>query len=156
MAAAKVEVRFIESAPKDSFVIVNNGQCDLKDFVFEVDLTSTSGKLIFDTTGSGAGVEVFQPFESREGNLTLASGDSVADGDKTVSVRGALIPIKKKVSFTIDVDDTLKNSELRQIRVTGSEMQGGKVSLSANNVKSVSASFDAKNGAQFEASFCGS
>jgi len=152
--AAEVEVRFIESAPKDSFVIVNHGSCDLKNFVFKVDLTKTRGQLIFDTTASGAGVEVFQPFESAVGDLKLASGNAVADGDKTLSVQGRSIPSKKKVSFTIDVDDTLKNSDLRQIRVTGAEMENGVVSLSANNAPAATASFDTNNVALITASLC--
>jgi len=155
VAMSKVEVRFIESAPKDSFVIMNHGDCDLQNFVFNVDLTKTRGQLIFDTTASGAGVEVFQPFESQDGDLTLVSGDVVSDGDKTLSVQGRLIPSKKKVSFTIDVDDTLKNSELRQIRVTGAEMQDGAVSLSANNAEAVTANFDANNSALFTTTLCG-
>jgi len=59
-ASANVEVRFVESAPKDRFVVKNLGNCDLRDLTLEVDLGSSQGQLIFDTTASGAGVEVFQ------------------------------------------------------------------------------------------------
>ncbi len=153
-AASRVEIRFVESAPKDSFIIVNGGKCDLRDFVLDLDLAASRGQLVFDTTEAGAGVEVFQPFESLEGGLTLVSAKTVADGDKTLSVRGALLPSNQSVSFTIDVDDTLADSSLGQIRVTGAEIQNAVARLSANNNPGVSASFDANNRAVIASTLC--
>ena len=62
-ARADIVVNFVESAPKDRFVIKNTGEYDFENLIVEIDLTSSVGRLIFDTTGNGAGVEVFQPFE---------------------------------------------------------------------------------------------
>jgi len=70
-AKTTIEVRFIESAPKDRFIIKNIGECNLSEFTFSIDLTESVGKLIFDTTEAGAGVEVFQPFEIVSGNIEL-------------------------------------------------------------------------------------
>lgn len=128
-AYADVEVTFIESAPKDRFILANTGDCSLKDIKVDLDLSKSVGQLIFDTTASGAGVEVFQPFEVRTGELTLASMNDIKDGDSTLSLRIASIEPSNSVSFTIDVDDTLKQSELGNIRVSGSEITDGSVTL---------------------------
>jgi len=143
-AHANIEVRFVESAPKDSFIIKNIGACTLNEVKFEIDLASSTGKLIFDTTAAGAGVEVFQPFEVKSGELTLASASAVSDGDKSLSVNVATLSKDDSVSFTIDVDDTLPKSSLGQIRVTGSEIQGATVSVDTNenSAEVIVAAFD--------------
>ncbi|MBX2839365.1 MAG: aggregation factor core [Gammaproteobacteria bacterium] len=134
LAHANIEVQFVESAPKDRFTILNSGECELTNVEISIDLTDTQGKLIFDTTENGAGVEVFQPFEVTEGDMALSSAGSVADGDKVISVRVLSLPSQQSMSFTIDVDDTLKNSALGQIRVAGEEIKDGEVRLTlANN-----------------------
>ena len=127
---ADVEVSFRESAPKDSFMFKNSSQCDLVDVLIEVDLTDSAGRLIFDTTSTGAGVEVFQPFEVKQGNMSLSSSASVLDGDTTLAVQMEFIKAGETVSFTIDVDDTLAKSELGNIRVSGAEIEGGAVNIS--------------------------
>jgi len=132
-ANANLQVNFIESAPKDSFVITNIGQCDLTNLTVEIDLSNSAGKLIFDTSATGAGVEVFQPFEVKEGAVKLQSSASVADGDKSLTVSIDQLPADHAVSFTIDVDDTLPKSSLGQIRVAGSEVQGAEVRLLASD-----------------------
>ncbi len=136
---ANVEVSFFESAPKDRFVIKNISKCALENLIVEIDLTKSAGRLIFDTTAAGAGVEVFQPFEVREGSIDLISpgnaedgnaedGD-VEDGDSKLSVSIASLLADETASFTIDVDDTLPKSELGKIRVSGAEIEGGLVKI---------------------------
>lgn len=144
-AQANIQINFVESAPKDSFIIKNIGECDLKDLSVEIDLSLSDGKLIFDTTASGAGVEVFQPFEIQEGKLRLAPNSSVGDGDKSVSVVVESLRPDSSVSFTIDVDDTLAKGELGQIRVTGSEIQGAQVILGDEPSKQLVAAFNEQN-----------
>ena len=68
---ADIVVNFVESAPKDRFVIENTGECEFENLVVEIDLSGSAGGLIFDTTATGAGVEVFQPFEVR-GSVAFA------------------------------------------------------------------------------------
>ena len=75
-AQANVEIKFTESAPKDRFVIENTSKCDLNNMTLEIDLSQSAGRLIFDTTATGAGVEVFQPFEVTEGASLLTSPES--------------------------------------------------------------------------------
>ena len=127
LAHANLEVRFNESAPKDIFTIENMSECDLTNVLLDIDLSKSAGGLIFDTTATGAGVEVFQPFEVRQGNMTLTSAINVRDGDSALTVRIHQIAAGASVSFTIDVDDTLPKGELGNIRVSGSEIQGGSV-----------------------------
>jgi len=54
---ADINVRFSEGAPKDRFSFKNDSACDLTDLSIEIDLSASSARLIFDTTGEGAGVE---------------------------------------------------------------------------------------------------
>ena len=151
---ADIEVKFVESAPKDSFVFTNSGSCQLTDLELDIDLRETRGKLIFDTTAEGDGVEVFQPFEQRRGNVELISSNTVNDGDTRLSVKiDSLLP-SQYVSFTIDVDDTLKESALGQIRVTGAEIQNGTITLRVNDAEAATASFDENSSALVSLSGC--
>lgn len=130
---ANIEVDFIEGAPKDKFVLTNNSKCNLQNMTLTIDLSRSEGGLIFDTTAMGEGVEVFQPFEVNKGELALVSADKVQDGDKMLSLNIAQIAAKDSVSFTIDVDDTLTQSELGNIRVTDSEISNATVNMVLNN-----------------------
>lgn len=107
-----------------------------------VDLSGTLGKLIFDTTSAGEGVEVFQPFETRNGEIQLTSAESVLDGENQLSVMVTNLAPGQSVSFTIDVDDTLADSELGNIRVSDSEMTGGTVSLSLGGQPTLTGTFN--------------
>jgi len=141
-ATANVQISFVEGAPKDRFTIKNAGNCDLVNAKMTVDLTSSAGGLIFDTTADGAGVEVFQPFESTDNQQAVLLIDPVSDGDQHMSIRIPELAVGTSVSFTIDVDDTLVNSELGQIRVSDSEIAGGTVAITLGNSDAFNASFD--------------
>lgn len=126
----ELELTFIESAPKDSFVIRNAGTCALVEAELNIDLSESEGKLIFDTTESGAGVEVFQPFEITAGELELISSDLVKDGDTQLRLRLLNLAVGAQASFTIDLDDVLADGELGMIRVSDSEMKGTRFTVS--------------------------
>ncbi|MEM8917191.1 MAG: aggregation factor core, partial [Pseudomonadota bacterium] len=113
-AAADLRVSFQESAPKDRFSIVNAGGCDLTDLTLTIDLTPSAGGLIFDTEPTGAGVEVYQPFEIVEGLEHVQSIDTAADGGRTVTILFSRLAPNAATRFTVDVDDTLTNSALGQ------------------------------------------
>ncbi|WP_394181455.1 hypothetical protein [Marinomonas posidonica] len=151
---ADVEVVFVESAPKDRFVLSNTGQCKLQNLVLNLDLSNSAGRLIFDTTEAGAGVEVFQPFEVSRGDLTLLSSSNVKDGDSVLSVSIGRIDAYGSVSFTIDVDDTLPQSELGNIRVIGAEMRNASVEISSKGKPSAKATFGSDNKAVISLSSC--
>ncbi|MBT8435549.1 MAG: aggregation factor core [Gammaproteobacteria bacterium] len=140
---ANIEVDFVESAPKDLFKVRNTGACTLQELILTIDLRQSDGRLIFDTTASGAGVDVFQPFEAREGGIELLSSDRVSDGDADLSLKIDRLPPGRSASFTIDVDDTLPNSELGKTRVAGSEINNGLVKLSVGDQQPVTAVFGA-------------
>lgn len=136
-ASANMQIKFVESAPKDWFAVTNTSDCNLSNIELTFDLTQSQGALIFDTTATGAGVEVYQPFSVRSGNLELVSGDNVADGDKTLTIMITDLKPAEVASFTIDVDDTLTKSELGNIRVSRSEIAGARVSLANSGTTSV-------------------
>ncbi|MGD1857176.1 MAG: hypothetical protein ACFB2W_23325 [Leptolyngbyaceae cyanobacterium] len=137
-----IEIEFIESAPKDRFVVTNMGSCTLEELMLELDLSQSAGKLIFDTTATGAGVEVFQPFEVEEGDIVPLAAEGVNDGDTILALQIASLGPNNRASFTIDVDDTLPRSDLGQIRVADSEISGAVVTISIGNGETTSAKFD--------------
>ena len=104
---ADVKVTFNEGAPKDRFTFQNIGDCPLPAATVVLDLTGSAGKLVFDVTGTGAGVEVFQPFELVSGKDSVTQSSAVKDGDKTLSLTLSGLAQGDSVAFTIDVDDTL-------------------------------------------------
>ncbi|MDV7145774.1 aggregation factor core [Tropicimonas sp. TH_r6] len=119
-------VTFLEGAPKDRFVLTNTGSCDLQAVDVTLDLSTSASGVIFDVTGSGAGVEVFQPFEIVSGAGYVGTAPRVADGDKTLMLRLDTLPSGEEVAFTIDVDDTRGT---REITVTDSELRGATASV---------------------------
>ncbi|WP_170390369.1 aggregation factor core [Ruegeria arenilitoris] len=125
-AMADVQVEFVEGAPKDRFVLRNASDCSLSAATVRLDLSSSQGGLIFDVTGAGAGVEVFQPFEMVSGSEYLNGLPQVQDGQSMVDLDIRAMPPGAEIAFTIDVDDTGGG---REITVSGAEIQGATVSL---------------------------
>lgn len=123
-SAAELTVSFTEGAPKDRFDIINTGDCAIAPGLLTVDLSETAGGLVFDVTGTGAGVEVFQPFEVAAGSTALTALPRVTDGDTRIDLSLAALPAGAALAFTIDIDDTLGT---RAITVTGSELSGAMV-----------------------------
>ncbi|MEM9434422.1 MAG: aggregation factor core [Pseudomonadota bacterium] len=152
--AAGLSIKFTESAPKDRFTVTNTGTCALGPTELVIDLSQSSGGLYFDTTASGAGVEVFQPFEITEGAQNILSVQPVLDGDEKVSLTLKDLEPTQSVSFTIDVDDRLENSERGQIQVTGSEISGATVNLRQDGAQLQLTSFDSSSSAQLSLATC--
>ncbi|WP_170429727.1 aggregation factor core [Ruegeria arenilitoris] len=123
---AGVQIRFIEGAPKDRFVLTNVGTCEVEASTLKIDLSQSAGRLIFDVAENGAGVEVYQPLEFVEGVDALRQLPLVVDGQNTIELEITSLAIGDKLAFTIDVDDTIGQ---REITVTGSEIEGATVSF---------------------------
>jgi len=121
---ADIQVRFNEGAPKDLFTIENASECDLESTSLSIDLSGSPYGLIFDLTGTGAGVGVFQPFELVNGGDNLRRPPRVQDGDNLITLELVGLKVGKTLSFTIDVDDTKKT---REITVSNSELMGSKI-----------------------------
>ncbi|QJF52755.1 aggregation factor core [Roseobacter ponti] len=122
---ADIAVRFTESAPKDRFVIENTGNCALSGQV-TLDLNGSAGGLIFDVTGNGAGVQVYQPFELVVGGDALTGLPEVRDGDQALVLEVRGLAPGETIAFTIDVDDT---ASARGTMVSGSEITGAAVAV---------------------------
>ncbi|MBO9453111.1 aggregation factor core [Tropicibacter sp. R16_0] len=150
VAQAGLSIRFIEGAPKDRFQIENTGSCDITAATLRLDLSSSQGALIFDVTSTGAGVEVFQPFELVEGQEALASVPAVVDGQNTLDLAVDRLKPGAAIGFTIDVDDTIGT---RQITVTGSEIEGAKVSIT-QGAEVTAATFNGKARAELQTTGC--
>jgi len=149
-AHADVRVQFIEGAPKDRFVITNVGECDWGARQLKIDFSDSNGGLIFDVTGSGAGVEVFQPFEVTAGAGRLLEEPKISDGDQVVSLDMSGLGLGETIEFTTDVDDT---NGTREITVANGEINGTAVSVFIDG-KTYSAKMDAGAEVLITASNC--
>lgn len=125
-AQADVAVRFVEGAPKDAFSFEAVTACASGPLEITLDLAGSAAGLVFDVTGAGAGVEVFQPFELVSGAALVVDAPVVADGDQSLEMSLSALPMGIPVRFTIDVDDTLG---ARGITVSGGEIAGATVSV---------------------------
>ena len=153
-AHAELQLTFKEGAPKDLFSITNVGHCVLGAGVMEIDLAGSAAGLIFDTTGRGAGVDVFQPFEVVRGAAYLSETSLPRDGDTVVRLVLTEFASGGEIAFTIDVDDTQPLSELGQIRVSGAEIEGASVRLTEANKPMVQAAFTSSATAVLRAPEC--
>ncbi|MCH2249148.1 MAG: aggregation factor core [Cognatishimia sp.] len=127
---ADIRVEFIEGAPKDRFVFTNFSDCDIGAGVFKIDFTGSDAGLIFDVSGTGAGVEVFQPFELTSGAEFLNTLPTISDGDQLAILDISGLKTNASIAFTIDVDDTRGT---RAITVADSEISGTTVSFQSES-----------------------
>jgi hypothetical protein len=148
--AADIAVDFREGAPKDRFTFRNDGACAISNARLVLDLSGSAAGLIFDVTGAGAGVEVFQPLELVTGAETLQSVPAVRDGDNRIEFAVDALPPGGQIAFTIDVDDTMGG---REITVSGSEIQNAQVTL-VQGSKSFSGGFGQDARALVETNSC--
>jgi len=139
-AQADLTLRFNEGAPKDRFTLTNTGDCALPAGVVRIDLGSAPAGLIFDVTSSGAGVEVFQPFDVVAGRAQLTGLPKVVDGDTAIDLDLKGLDAGQSVAFTIDVDDTGGG---REITVDGAEIAGATLRATFGG-QSVSAPLNAR------------
>jgi len=142
-------IRFIEGAPRDRFFIANNSSETWDITAINVDLSASAGNLFFDVTGDGAGVEVFQPFRTENGEAKLREQPRVDDGQQSILLSFSTFSPDQEYVFSIDIDDQLTQSELGQIRVSGGEMQGATLTLNIINSQdealSITGVFDSTN-----------
>lgn len=147
---ADINIEFDEGAPKDRFTISNSSGCDLSGGTIMIDLSKSSAGLIFDTTGRGAGVEVYQPLEITQGEDMLAQMPSVSDGDNTIELAFNSFANGDAISFTIDVDDTIGQ---REITVSNAEISGAAFSMKFG-AQNISATFDETSTASASQKLC--
>lgn len=126
-AQADLNVRFLEGAPVDRFVLTNVGACEIAGGTFRLLLEGSSAGLIFDVTEAGAGVEVFQPLTVTHGLARVIAVSDVTDGSTKLEIQLSGLSRAEEVIVTADLDDTRGNS-LGQIRVAGAEIAGAEVS----------------------------
>lgn len=123
---AEVTVTFTEGAPTDRFAIVTTATCLTGPLEIGINLAGSPAGLIFDTTGAGAGVEVFQPLVLVAGGDLVTGITALRDGDRAVTLRLAALPPGQVVAFTTDLDDTVGQ---RETIVSGAEIAGATASL---------------------------
>jgi hypothetical protein len=119
-----VSMVFTESAPRDRFEIRNDSSAGQRIQRLTLDLSGSAGRLIFDTTVGGTGVQVFQPFRIEPGEAKLKGSPVVQDGSDRLTLDFTRFEPGQRFRFSIDVDDRLPASDLGQIRISGREMEG--------------------------------
>ena len=149
-AAADLRVTFIEGAPKDRFRVENVGSCDIGPAKLTIDMSESRGRLIFDTTGEGAGVEVFQPFEVVSGEEALRSMPEVTDGQNIVTLDIVALAKGQALVVSTDLDDTVGE---REITVSGSEFAGTRLGLETGG-QTANAVFDTSDSAVVKSGGC--
>lgn len=151
-------MQFLEGAPRDRFVILNSSDAAWHITSARIDLSASAGRLIFDITAQGAGVEVFQPFRTEAGSVVPVQSPLVEDGDQIINLQFEAFGPGETYTFSIDVDDQLTRSELGQIRVSGSEMQGAELTLTVlydnHQAHTLSTRFDADSKAMIPRADC--
>lgn len=151
-------VEFNEAAPKDIFTIKNiSNEWTVKQLT--LDLTSSRGRMLFDTEVGGTGLNVAQPFERRSGSATLSAAPNISDGDSTLELRFDAFGTGDDFQFTIDVDDTLPASARGPTMISANEIEGTLVlaTLQGNNglIANGKGRFGPKNEAMIELPVCG-
>lgn len=126
VATADVVVTFDEGAPTDRFTILNDGGCALTNTEVLVDLGPSAAGLIFDVTGTGAGVQVYQPLRFVSGENALSELPQLRDGDTAVTLQVARLDPGAAIVFTTDVDDTKGQ---RATMISATEIEGARVFL---------------------------
>ncbi|MFK7962866.1 MAG: hypothetical protein AB8C46_02770 [Burkholderiaceae bacterium] len=153
-----IEAVFIEGAPIDRLLVTNQSEDGWSIEQVTWDLAPSAGQVIFDTTATGAGVEVFQPFRQLNANDTrraggqltnddelavLASEPTVTDGDQSVAIDFKTFGAQQVFGMSIDVDDQIAS---RQTIVDRSEMQGATIQAvfvhESKSARTLVASFD--------------
>jgi hypothetical protein len=152
LAAADVTIRFAEGAPTDRFTITTVDTCVEGAATITIDLAGSPAGLIFDTTASGAGVQVSQPFILVAGKEIVTRIPQLADGDRSVTLTLSKLVSHQPVAFTTDVDDTIGQ---REITVSGAEIAGATVTLTSAN-GSISATFGSDAVARLNTDGCAS
>jgi len=128
LCSTEVTISFDEGAPVDTFLIeYRTGSWEISSVT--IDLSRSAGKLIFDTTDGGKGIDVFQPFRTVSGNAKINNSNPVSDGGNIMELTFSSFKSGDRYMFSIDVDDQLSQSDLGQTRVTGGEMENAEVIL---------------------------
>jgi len=141
VCGATVLVVFDEGAPRDRMTITNVSEAAVDFEKISIDLTTSTGRLIFDTTDGGDGVEVFQAFQVESGDAVLAADPVAVDGGSMLDLSFASFGAGQSFTFSIDVDDQLENSDLGQIQVTGAEIEGASINVELTGGSSLTAMF---------------
>lgn len=153
-----VSARFQEGAPRDYFYITNASEPQWSISEFNLDLKPSAGQLIFDTHAGGKGVDVFQLFEVAEGSAEMGDTTLPGDGESQLNINFLRFDAGDTFSFSIDVDDQLRDSSLGQIRVSGSEIAGSVLQVQLINAQGEERTqrlrFHADNATQIEVSGC--
>ena len=126
---AALSAKFTESAPRDRFAFTNVSSDGWQIQKLSLRLATSDGKLIFDTEDGGTGVEVFQPYRQESTTATVQGVSQPADGDQSMQINFSDFPAGANYTFSIDVDDQLSQSELGNIRVAGSEINGAGIKV---------------------------
>lgn len=121
-----VQVRFVESAPADTFLFTNTGDCDLGRSEVWLDLRPSIAGLVFDVSDGGAGLDRFHRLEITEGGEFIHRVSKLKDGSTALHFQLERLPVGGTIAFKADIDDTLSPEDSRggNTQVFESELEG--------------------------------
>ena len=153
-------VTFEEAAPKDRFVILNDGAPGWAITDVRIVLVGSRGRLLFDTEAGGPGLNVYQPFELATPGADVRVAE-VEDGSEALSLSfnpGRALQSGARVAFTIDVDDRVQLADMGPTMISGNEIEGARVIANAASAggqsTTLEAMFDRTGTAQSPALAC--
>ncbi len=120
----RASAEFLEGAPRDRLVVRNLSAGEWTLARADWLLARSKGRVLFDTTASGAGVQVYQPFRIEKSEELLARQPEVTDGDQALTLEFKGFGPGRIFIFSIDVDDQLQANETI---VDGTEMKGAEM-----------------------------
>lgn len=151
-AQADISGTFRDGAPVDRFTFTANDGCLMGPANLTIDLSGSDAGLIFDVTGAGQGVEVFQPLVLVSGGQTVQSTSNLTDGDTMLALSLNGMPQGQPLAFTMDLDDTIGQ---REITVSGAEIAGATVTLAVGD-QTATGTFDSRGNVTIVTADCGS
>lgn len=138
-ARVQVAAVFTEGAPTDKLDIRNQSVADWRIERVVWNLEPSRGRLIFDVTDAGAGVQVFQPLRV----LTAASPlmqwralPRVNDGEQRLELRFDAFAPGETFSIAMDLDDQIG---ARETIVSGSEIEAAVLQVSLQSASRATA-----------------
>lgn len=122
----RLVVEYTDDGP-DVFLIRNLSGEGWSLDTLTIDLTGSSGDLVFDTDFGGEGAGSPSTFATIPGaSARLLSMTPASDGGRVLALRFSGFAPEGHFTVSLDVDDRLPNSALGQTYVTGEEMAGAR------------------------------
>ena len=101
-AMAEIQVQFYTA--NDGFLITNLDNCPLSDVEIKIDMSSSSGALVFDTFPGPPGLNQSQSLRILSGSDFLSQTPVVRDGSQKLTLAVKELPSDESILIALDTD----------------------------------------------------